>query len=691
MPRMSFKEADTLHYYLLNLSGVTKAVVYERTADAVVEFKGDRQEMITALKRFHFDEVEVPDVFYESSGREINAIYKDKLISSIMKRFCEKMFVPVPIRAGLTIFRSIKFLAAGIKALAHKRLDVSVLDATAIGVSIIRGDTDTASSVMFLLGIGETMEEWSHKKSVNDLAKSMALNIENVWLKTDTSEVLVPADKIKVKDHVVIHMGNVVPFDGTVISGEGMVNQASLTGESLPVRRKEGGYVYAGTVLEEGELTIEVKEAGGSSRYEKIISVIEENEKLKSDTESRTEHLADALVPYTLAGTALVGLITRNVTKTLAVLMVDFSCALKLSMPITVLSAMSEANKHHITVKGGKFIEAMAEAKTIVFDKTGTLTKACPTVEKVIPFCDRPTDELLKIAACLEEHFPHSMAKAVVKAAEEKGLIHEEMHTKIEYIVSHGIASTVEGKRVVIGSYHFIFEDEHCTVDPAYKEAFDNIPMHYSTIYMAIDNVLSAVLCIADPLRDEAADVIKELRDAGFEKIVMMTGDRKVTASAVAEHLDLDDYYAEVLPEQKAAFVEKERALGHKVAMIGDGINDSPALSAADIGIAISDGAQIAREIADVTISGNDLRAIVTLKRISTEMVKRVNRNYRMIVGINGALIALGVGGVIAPTTSATLHNLSTLGISMSSMAPLLPEDTDIDSENEPELEPMTA
>ena len=555
-----------------------------------------------------------------------------------------------------------------------------VLDATAIGVSVIRGDFDTAGSVMFLLGVGELLEEWTHKKSVGDLARSMSLNVKKVWLKNDDQEVLVNASDIRPGDTVVVHMGNVIPFDGEVSGGEGMVNQASLTGESLSVRREKGKTVYAGTVLEEGELEILVKAVSGSTRFEKIVTMIEDSEKLKSALESKAEHLADKLVPYTLLGTGIVGLVTRNVTKALSVLMVDFSCALKLAMPIAVLSAIREAGQHGITVKGGKYLEAVAEADTIVFDKTGTLTKAKPTVTEVVIFGDYPEDEALRIAACLEEHFPHSMAKAVVDAAKKRKLYHEEMHSKVEYIVAHGISSYIENKKVVIGSSHFVFEDEKCIIRPEMQERFDALPSEYSHLYLAIDGELTAVICIEDPLREEAADMVRMLKAEGLKKVVMMTGDSERTAASIARRVGVDEYYSEVLPEDKARFVEKEKEAGKKVVMIGDGINDSPALSAADAGIAISDGAEIAREIADITIAADDLRVIVTLKRLANAMMKRIQSNYRGIVGINSGLIALGVGGVIQPTTSALLHNTSTLAISLKSMQDLLPENkTDTD------------
>ena len=616
----------------------------------------------------------MPNGLLETSGRAMNAEYQEKLVDKILFHYGRKFLLPYPISAAYTTIMSAKYIWKGIKTLMERKLEVPVLDATAIGVSILRSDFDTAGSVMFLLGIGELLEEWTHKKSVDDLARTMSLNVGKVWLKTEDQAVLVPSSKIKAGDQVVVHMGNVIPFDGEVVDGEAMINQASLTGESVPVRRTIGNYVYAGTVVEEGEVTINVKAVGGSSRYEKIAAMIEDSEKLKSGLESRAEHLADKLVPYSLGGTALTWLLTRNTTKALSILMVDFSCALKLAMPISVLSAIREAGMYKITVKGGKYLEAVAEADTIVFDKTGTLTKAKPTVAKVVSFNEMNEDELLRIAACLEEHFPHSMAKAVVSAAKAKHLDHEEMHSKVEYIVAHGISTQIEGKKAVIGSYHFVFEDEKVIIPDGKKEQFDNLPEEYSHLYMAIEGKLAAVICIEDPLREEAAEVIKELREAGLSKIVMMTGDSERTAKAIAKRVGADEYYAEVLPEDKASFCDKEKAAGRKVIMIGDGINDSPALSAANVGIAISDGAELAREIADITVGADNLRELVTLKKISNGLIKRISHNYHTIVGFNAGLIALGVCGVIMPTTSALLHNTSTLLIGLKSMQNLLDE-----------------
>lgn len=672
---MTCREADTLLYYLNNLSGVTEAKVYERTADAAVKFTGSREEILHALKCFSYDAVEAPEAVLDNSGRELNAVYQEKLVQKVLCRVCGKIFVPYPVRAVYTGFKSFKYIWKGLKTLGKGHLEVSVLDATAIGVSILRGDTDTAGSVMFLLGIGEILEEWTHKKSVGDLARSMSLNISKVWLKREEQEVLVDISEIVPEDLVVVRMGNVIPFDGIVYEGEGLVNQASLTGEALPVRKAADGYVYAGTVLEEGELTVRVTKMKGSTRFEKIVTLLEESEKLKSSVEGKAEHLADGLVPYTLAGTVLTWLLTRNVTKAISVLMVDFSCALKLAMPISVLSAIREANQYHITVKGGKYLEAAAEAETIVFDKTGTLTKARPTVKEIIAFNEESTDELLRVAACLEEHFPHSMAKAVVKAAKEKNLIHEEMHAKVNYIVAHGISSSIDGRKVIIGSYHFVFEDEKCTIDEAYREKFERLPGEYSHLYLAVDRKLAAVICIEDPLRKEARSVIEALKKAGINKTVMMTGDSERTAAVIAEKVGVDEYASEVLPEEKAAFIDGEHLLGRKVMMVGDGINDSPALSAADVGIAVSDGAEIAREIADVTIASESLNEIVILKQLSMALMKRIGWNYRFIVGFNAGLIVLGITGILLPASSALLHNMSTLAISLRSMRNLLEEE----------------
>ena len=673
--RMSSVQAETLLYYLQNQNQVSFAKVYDRTSDAVICYQGKRSEIIRMVQTFHYENVELPTGLLESSGRELNKEYQEKLISKVIYHFGRKWFLPAPIRTAYTAVVSVKYIWKGIQTLAKGKIEVPVLDATAIGVSMLRGDYGTAGSVMFLLGVGELLEEWTHKKSVGDLARSMSLNVGKVWLKKDGQEILVPSEKIVAGDEIVVHMGNLIPFDGEVSNGEGMVNQASLTGESVPVRRTLGSVVYAGTVLEEGELTILVKQTGGSSRYEKITAMIEESEKLKSGLESKAEHLADRLVPYSLGGTALTYLLTRNATKALSILMVDFSCALKLAMPISVLSAIREANQHKITVKGGKFLEAVAEADTIVFDKTGTLTKAQPTVAEVVSFSEtKSPDELLRIAACLEEHFPHSMAKAVVDAAKEKHLDHEEMHSKVEYIVAHGISTTINGKKAIIGSYHFVFEDENSIIPEGMEEKFRHLPEEYSHLYLALEGVLAAVICIEDPLRPEAAEIIRQLKKAGLKKIVMMTGDSERTAKAIAKKVGVDEYYAEVLPEDKANFVEKEKAEGRKVIMIGDGINDSPALSAADVGIAISEGAEIAREIADITVAADDLAEILVLRMLSNRLMKRIHKNYRFIVTFNAGLILLGVGGILQPTTSALLHNTSTLYIGLKSMGNLLDE-----------------
>ena len=641
--RMTYAEADTLSWYLEEQENVTEVKVYERTADAVICYKGEREEILTVLKQFSYEKAEVPETVLSSSGRQLNEEYKERLITKTVLHYGSKLFLPMPVRAVITSVKSVKYIWKGIRCLAHGRLEVPVLDATAISVSVFRKDFATAGSVMFLLGIGEIIEEWTHKKSVGDLARSMSLNVKKVWLKREDQEILVKSSEVQPGDEIIVHIGNVIPFDGEVSDGEGMVNQASLTGEAMPVRRVSGQSVYAGTVLEEGELQIRVKAVTGSTRYEKIVSMIEDSEKLKSSVEGKAEHLADRLVPYTLLGTGAAWLLTRNVTRTLSVLMVDFSCALKLAMPITVLSAIREAGENHITVKGGKFLEAVADADTIVFDKTGTLTKATPTVKDVVVFGEYPKEEALRIAACLEEHFPHSMAKAVVDAAKERNLSHEEMHSKVEYIVAHGISSYINDKKVVIGSSHFVFEDEECTIDPQYQDRYDTLPPEYSHLYLAIEHKLAAVICIEDPLREEAAEMVKSLKAAGITKVVMMTGDSERTAAAIAKRVGVDEYYAEVLPEDKANFVEKEKSEGRKVIMIGDGINDSPALSAADAGIAISDGAEIAREIADITIAADDLREVVTLKLLSNLMLKRIHRNYRSIVGINSGLIVLGL------------------------------------------------
>ena len=671
---MTDLQADKLEYDLAAQDMILTAKVYERTSDVVITYAGERQLLLSYLQTYYYRRKVEEDETLARSGRAMNRKYWDKLVNRVVLRMGSKLFVPAPIRTGLVLVKSLSYIKKALSCVGRRKIEVPLLDGIAITTSIVRGDYGTAGSVMFLLDLGEIMEEWTHKKSVDDLAKKMSLNVSKVWLNVDGREVLTDVSKIETGDCVTVHMGNGIPLDGVIKEGEGMVNQASLTGEAIPVAKKPGGYVYAGTVLEEGELLIEVKENSGTTKYEKIVAMIEETEKLKSTVESRAEHLADRLVPYTLAGTGLVYLLTRNVTKALSVLMVDFSCALKLSMPISVLSAMREAQSHGITVKGGKFLEAIAEADTIVFDKTGTITKAQPVVSDVISFCDEEPDELLRIAACLEEHFPHSMAKAVVRAAMDKGLVHEENHSKVEYIVAHGISSRIQDKKVIIGSYHFVFEDEQCVIPQGKEELFESLSGECSHLYLAIDGVLAAVIAITDPIREEAPQVVSMLRKCGLSKIVMMTGDSERTAKVVAAKVGVDEYYSEVLPEDKASYVEKEHQAGRKVIMIGDGVNDSPALSAADVGIAICDGAEMAREIADITIAGDNLEELVTLKRLSNALVKRIHGNYRQIVGFNTGLILCGIGGVMQPATSALLHNTSTLAISVKSMKDLLTE-----------------
>lgn len=670
--KMTHEEADTLEYFFHVQKKVTSAKVYDRIGDVAIEYTCERDELIELLKNYEKENVELPTGLIENSGRALNDKYKERLVLHVLLHYIKKMFLPAPLRYALVGIGSVRYMVEGIKSLWKRKLEVSVLDATAIAVSVIRRDFETASSIMFLLGIGEQLEEWTHKKSVDDLARTMSLNISKVWLKTDTQQILVSASDIRQGDEVVVHMGNVIPFDGYVAEGEALVNQCSLTGESAPVAKDYNDSVYAGTIVEEGELVVRVTAVEGKGRYDRIVSMIEETEKLKSAMEGKAAHLADQLVPYTLGGAALTYFFTRNVNKMLSVLLVDFSCALKLAMPIAVLSAIREARLYDITVKGGKYLEALAEADTIVFDKTGTLTKATPTVVDVVSFDGRDPDEVLRIAACLEEHFPHSMAKAVVDAAYAKELEHNELHTKATYVVAHGISTTVDGKKTIIGSRHFVFEDEKCKVPEGKEDLFNNLPAHHSHLFLAVENMLVGVICIEDPIRGEAADVIRQLREVGFNKVVIMTGDSERTAASVAKTLGVREYYSEVLPEDKANYILEQKALGRKVVMIGDGINDSPALSAADVGIAISDGAEIAREIADITIGAEDLYQIVTLKKLSNALVKRIRKNYREIVGINGVLIGLGVAGMVAPTTSAMIHNTSTLFIGVESMTNLL-------------------
>ena len=669
---MNLRQADLLQYHISSLPGVRSVKVYERTADAVILFDGSRSEILEGICRFSYENERLNEIVPKNSARALNQEYGEKLVQKLVVRAVTKSFFPMPLRAVYTVLHAVRYLIKGIRCLLKGSLEVEVLDATAIMVSIVRRDFDTAGSVMFLLGIGGLLEEWTHKKSVGDLARSMSLNISKVWQDVDGTEVLVPVSGIVEGDLVTVHMGNVIPLDGVVVSGEAMVNQASMTGESVPVKKENGMYVYAGTAIEEGEITLCVKKTAGSTRFERIVTMIEESEQLKSTAEGKAATLADALVPWSLGGTVLTWLLTRNTAKALSILMVDFSCALKLAMPLSVLSAMREAGAYHITVKGGKYMEAVAAADTIVFDKTGTLTKAKPQVADVVVFNGQDKDELLRIAACLEENFPHSMANAVVNEAVKRGLVHQEMHSRVDYIVAHGIATYVGDERVVIGSHHFVFEDEGCRIPEDGKEAFEGLSTEYSHLYLAIGGMLAAAICIEDPLREEADAVISALHRQGISKIVMMTGDSGRTARAIAARVGVDEYYSEVLPEDKAGFVEAEKEKGRKVIMIGDGINDSPALSAADAGIAISEGAEIAREIADITISEDNLYQLVTLRAISRGLMDRIDRNYRCVIGFNLALILLGVGGVIAPATSALLHNTSTLAISLKSMTNLL-------------------
>ena len=671
---MSLHQADVLEYYLRGVDGVREVRVYDRTQDAVVLYGGQRQSVIAALAAFSFSEAEAMDLVPEHTARALNREFEDKLAVTVMRRCISKLFLPVPITSALAVIRSIRYIREGLKALWHGKLSVAVLDATAVTVSLVRGDFSTAGSVMFMLRLGEILEEWTHKKSVADLAGAMSLNVDKVWLQVGGTEVLTPVSDVQEGDYVVVRTGGMIPLDGKVVSGEAMVNQSSMTGESMPVVKRVGSYVYAGTVAEEGECVICVDKASGGGRYDRIVRMIEESEKLKSTAEDKAARLADRLVPYTLGGTALTYLFTRNITKTLAVLMVDFSCALKLAIPIAVLSAMRESSGHHISVKGGRFLEAVAKADTIVFDKTGTLTHATPTVAQVVPFGGRKEAEMLRLAACLEEHYPHSIANAVVEEAKKRGLSHEEYHSQVQYVVAHGISSMVEGKKVLIGSAHFVFEDEGCHVPVGEEDKFAALPAEYSHLYLCIAGELAAVICIHDPLRREARAAVAALHECGFTNVVMMTGDNRKTAEAVAAEVGVDAVYAEVLPEDKAAFIHQQREKGHTVIMVGDGVNDSPALSEADAGIAISTGAAIAREIADITIASEDLFALVTLRRLGEGLMRRIHRNYRFIVGFNFSLIVLGVAGILPPTTSALLHNMSTLGISLRSMTDLLPD-----------------
>ena len=670
--RMTLHRADVLEAYLNHHDAIEKATVYERTGDVVLYYRGRRADAVQALSRYKFDQPELDALVTTADSRKLNQEYQEKMCDLVAGHFFRKLFLPAPIRAAYTVWRSIAFVWKGVRCLLHRRLEVEVLDALSIGVSVLRGDFSTAGSVMFLLNLGSLLEEWTRKKSLDDLARSMALNVDKVWVRSQGTEVLLPLTKVQPGDEIVVRSGNMVPLDGTVIEGEAMVNQAALTGESMPVRKANGATVYAGTVVEEGECVFLAKAAGGANRYDKIVAMIEESEKLKSSTENRALELADKLVPWCLAGTVVTYALTRNVTRAISILMVDFSCALKLSMPLAVLSAMRECGTAHITVKGGKYLEALAKADTIVFDKTGTLTRATPQVVDIIPFSNSEKDDVLRLAACLEEHFPHSMANAVVRAAREQGLAHEEMHSEVEYIVAHGIASRVGGERVVIGSYHFVFEDEHCIIPADEQEKFDTLKPEYSHLYMAASGQLVGVICIADPLRPEAASVLRQLHKLGIRNTVMMTGDSYRTAEAIARQVGVDQFFAEVLPEDKANFVQKAKAEGRTVVMIGDGINDSPALSAADIGIAINSGAAIAREIADVTIKADSLEELVTLKTIANALQHRVSSNYRFVLSFNSTLIVLGALGILQPAASAMLHNLSTIGISLRSMTNLI-------------------
>ena len=672
--RMTLQQADVLEYYLLAVDGVKSVKVYDRTRDAVVVYEAEREKLIRALARFAFDKAEKMDLVPEHTSRVLNREFEDKLAVTVMRRCISNLFLPVPLTSALAAFRSVKYIKEGLLALWNRKLSVAVLDGTAVAVSVLRGDYSTAGSVMFMLRLGEILEEWTHKKSVADLASAMSLRVEKVWLQTGDTEVLTDIGSIRPGDRIVIRTGGMIPLDGKVVEGEAMVNQSSLTGESMPVAKRPGSPVYAGTVAEEGECVICVEKVSGSGRYDRVVHMIEELEKLKSTAEDKASRMADKLVPYTLGGTALTYLATRNVTKMLAVLMVDFSCALKLAIPIAVLSAMRESSGYHISVKGGRFLEAVAGADTIVFDKTGTLTNAEPTVAQIVPFGGRDENEMLRLAACLEEHYPHSMANAVVAEAKRRGLTHEEYHSQVQYVVAHGISSMVENKKVLIGSAHFIFDDEGCHIPEGEQPKYDALPAAYSHLYLCVDGELAAVICIHDPLRRDAQAAVKELHDCGFTNVVMMTGDNRRTAEAVAREVGVDAVYAEVLPEDKAAFIREEKAKGHTVIMVGDGVNDSPALSEADAGIAISTRAAIAREIADITIASEDLFELVTLRRLSKALMNRIHGSYRLIVGFNLSLIALGVAGVLPPTTSALLHNGSTLGISLKNMTNLLAE-----------------
>ena len=672
--RMTLRQADVLEYYLLAVDGVRSVKVYDRTRDAVVVYDAERERMIRALARFSFEKAEKLDLTPEHTSRTLNREFEDKLALTVMRRCASNLFLPAPVTSALAVIRSAKYIKEGLMALWHRKLSVAVLDATAVTVSMVRGDFATAGSVMFMLRLGEILEEWTHKKSVADLASAMSLRVENVWQQVDGTEVLTKVTDVKPGDRIVIRTGGMIPLDGRVVEGEAMVNQSSLTGESMPVAKRPGSPVYAGTVAEEGECVVCVEKVSGSGRYDRVVRMIEESEKLKSTAEDKASRMADRLVPYTLGGTAVTYLLTRDVTKMLAVLMVDFSCALKLAIPVAVLSAMRESSGHHISVKGGRFLEAVAKADTIVFDKTGTLTYATPKVAQIVPFGGHREGDMLRLAACLEEHYPHSMANAVVEEAKRRGLTHEEYHSQVQYVVAHGISSMVENKKVIIGSAHFVFEDEGCCIPEGEQEKYDALPAAYSHLYLCIDGELAAVICIHDPLRREAKDAVKALHESGFTNVVMMTGDNRRTAEAVAAEVGVDAVYAEVLPEDKAAFIRQEKEKGHTVIMVGDGVNDSPALSEADAGIAISTGAAIAREIADITVASEDLFELVTLRKLSEALMARIHGSYRFIVAFNLSLITLGVAGVLPPAISALLHNTSTLGIGLKNMTDLLEE-----------------
>jgi len=673
-PYMTMRQADILEYYLRAKPFVKSVKVYDRAGDAVICYSGKRQAVTGALARFSYEDENAIALVPEHTGRELDREFENKLINAIALRYARSLLLPAPIRFALSIFHALKYIKQALRSLSKGRLEVSVLDATAITVSLLRREQKTAASVMFMLSVGEMLEEWTHRKSVDELASVMSLGVDKVWLHSENGDVLVPVSEVKKGNELVVRTGSMIPLDSIVVSGEAAINQSSLTGESLPVHKTKGSYVYAGTVVEDGSLVIKVDKISGSGKYDRIVKMIEESEKLKSAAESKASTLADRLVPYCLGATLLTYLLTRNAMKAMSILMVDFSCALKLAMPISVISAMRECTAKGITVKGGKFLEAVAQADTIVFDKTGTLTHSSPRVARVVTFGGNDESEMLRLAACLEEHYPHSIANAVVEEARLRGLDHEERHSTVEYVVAHGISSTVDGKKAVIGSYHFIFEDECCVVPEQEQQRFDDLPPQYSHLYLAVGGVLAAVICIEDPLRDEAAQVIEDLHMLGFKNVVMMTGDSERTACSVAAAVGIDDFYYEVLPEDKESFIKGERQKGCKVIMIGDGVNDSPALSEADAGIAISTGSAIAKEIADITISAQDLYCLVTLRKISEGMMKRIGRNYRRIIGFNAALMLLGASGIMTPAMSALLHNSSTVAIAIASMKNYLEE-----------------